>query len=231
MNFCVDLQVRTIDDVLGAPTPQLSSLKRGDDKSVPLSILIELIAEVRQNLNVGKNMNNAQVVKAAQMLYDAYWWYKPEDFKLCFQKLIAGEYGKQYDVLDVQVLLQACRQYDLERVEALEEKRRAERLERENQAIDASERTEEDQQKWQEFSRVMNSIQIKQVDPKPVPVRVLDIWQRWLIKFDELWRKRGNKALSVKFIKRGGKMLSSEDFLKYKHAQLLRVARYLETRA
>jgi hypothetical protein len=108
--------VKGFDDVFTSKSPALSGIKKelGDihAKAILTIILIDLV----KFFNIGKSMNDEQVGQTIQLIQDEFWMLKPEDFKLCFNNAKKGLYGKVYDRLDGQIILEWLGKYLNERM-------------------------------------------------------------------------------------------------------------------
>ena len=84
-------------------------------------------------VNVGKNITAEQTVMCATLILERFSDLRPDDMKLFTKKFICGEYGKIYDKLDVQTIIEAFSIYENERhnaiIEANIKKNEAEKLE------------------------------------------------------------------------------------------------------
>lgn len=60
-------------------------------------------------------MSAVQVAQTADLVIEEFYYLKPDDLKLCFTKAKKGAYGKLYDRIDGQIILEWLRQYDQER--------------------------------------------------------------------------------------------------------------------
>ena len=65
--------------------------------------------------NVGKIMNDNQAAQTADLIIEEYYFLKPDDFKLCFNRAKKGLYGKVYDRIDGAVILEWLGRYEKER--------------------------------------------------------------------------------------------------------------------
>lgn len=79
-------------------------------------------------------MNDHQVGQTINLIFDDIRLrnLKPDDFKLCFNRMKSGYYGKSYDRIDGQIILEALNHYTDERMnecENLSIKRHSEQLE------------------------------------------------------------------------------------------------------
>lgn len=114
-SFCSGLVPKTYDDCISSVTPALSGIRRHFGEQVGglviRGLLNVLVADLVLFFNVGKNMGAEQVKSTVQLIIEDYWMLKPEDFKLCFNNMKKGVYGKAYDRMDGQVILQALATY------------------------------------------------------------------------------------------------------------------------
>ena len=74
--------------------------------------------------NVGKRMNEEQISETAQLFYDKYYFWKPEDLDLCLKKAKSGEYGQLFDRLDGAVIMSWCDQYEEARQDAVRKEKK-----------------------------------------------------------------------------------------------------------
>jgi hypothetical protein len=108
-NFYQQLQVRTYDDCLASVTPSIAGIRRQLGKVGEASVralLNIIIIDLVNFLNVGKSMNNEQVIQTVDLILQDYWMLKPDDFKLCFNNVKKGVYGKVYDRVDGMLILE-----------------------------------------------------------------------------------------------------------------------------
>jgi len=115
LSVILPVACRTISDVLKCERPQLSRLTKECGEPKTLAAIEALIFGVVENTNVGKSMNANQIRFGAGLLLEKFWYLKLEDFSLCFRKGIAMEYGKLYDRMDIQIIIDWVNQYEQER--------------------------------------------------------------------------------------------------------------------
>ena len=172
------------------------------------ALLNILVVDVVGFFNIGKNMDAPQVIQTVELILEEYPYFKPEDFKLCFNRAKKGQYGKLYDRLDGQVILDWLTVYDLERtmeVEAIraKENRQLKQLAGTPLILD----TEADEYKANEVFKA-NMLQLretlannKKAKLEAESVRtanralnkgpVYEMHQIWLKQFDTLWKRQG----------------------------------------
>lgn len=78
------------------------------------ALLTLLIIDTVDFLNIGKTMNNNQVMQTVELILEDYWHYKVDHFVLVFNKAKKGYFGKQYDRIDGQVIFSWLEQFDRE---------------------------------------------------------------------------------------------------------------------
>lgn len=79
------------------------------------------IVNLREFVNVGRGMTDAQTYETATLLLSVYPYLTLADIHLLFRRAKTGYYGKLYDRLDGQVILDWFRRYDAERAACAEE--------------------------------------------------------------------------------------------------------------
>lgn len=78
--------------------------------------MVNILNDVIDFFNVGKTMGAVQVAGAADLIIDEFYFLKPDDFKLCFNRAKKGYYGKVYDRIDGQVIFEWLNQYTNDRM-------------------------------------------------------------------------------------------------------------------
>jgi len=93
-----------IDDCIGANSPTIGAVAfyMGSDDAIQL--ISEMITAAALLLNVGKNIRSEQSYLIAQMLFSEYKYLSIADFRFVLKSGMLGNYGKQYDRFDIQVI-------------------------------------------------------------------------------------------------------------------------------
>jgi len=76
------------------------------------------IVNLREFVNVGKRMTDIQTFETAMIILQDYKYLTIADINLLFKRAKIGYYGKLYDRLDGQIILDWFRTYDKERAAA-----------------------------------------------------------------------------------------------------------------
>ena len=97
---------RTVADVFSSPTCSIAAIRKNipDGEIKVKALVLYALADIIEQLNVGKTMNDTQLGRATELVIEEYYFLKPDDFKLCFNRVMKGVYGQTYDRVDVQVI-------------------------------------------------------------------------------------------------------------------------------
>lgn len=95
--------------------PSLAQINREAGGELALTAIESLITDVVRFLNVGKNMNVEQIKQTAELILSEYHYLNIDELRFIFRNAKLGRYGKQYDVLDGQVIFRWIETYDSER--------------------------------------------------------------------------------------------------------------------
>lgn len=113
------LKPKTLTDAINSISPGLSVYRKhaGETKSRALVVLI--LADLVKFFNVGKAMNDIQMAQTADLIFDEFYYLNIEDFKLCFNMAKSGKFGKVYDRIDGQVIMDWLSTYLNMRIETV----------------------------------------------------------------------------------------------------------------
>lgn len=103
---------------------QLSALKKENEAEV-LKAVKSLILSLCESLNLANSMNDYQVLEAALLLTESYYYLKIEELVYIFKNAKLGKYGKSFNRIDLQVIGEWIDKY-------LTSEERAEYFEKEN---------------------------------------------------------------------------------------------------
>jgi len=108
-----------VEDVIRLEHPTLAQLHKEDNQKLH-SALLALVSDCALFMNVGKQMNTAQVIETSDLIRREFYFLKIEDLKIFFSKFKSGFYGQLFDRLDGQVIMEALRRYCDDRMEVAE---------------------------------------------------------------------------------------------------------------
>lgn len=112
------LPVRTVSENIRSDSPNLADIRRLIPKHgdvVVQTILIHALNELKDLVNVGKNLTNAQIAYLSQRIMCNYWMLKPEEVKFVLYRAVERE--KLFDRLDPNIVLSWFADYDAERTD------------------------------------------------------------------------------------------------------------------
>lgn len=207
-----NLKVVKIEDALDFSLPQLSVIKKEKGEIFEKAFLVEAVADLVMFFNIGKTMNEQQVVQVVKMISQRYYYLRPAELKYCFDKAKFGDYGKVYDRIDGAVIFEWIELY-------LEE--------RENAIIQKNiENKKKEESNSESVLAVFLGKGIK-FEPKKIEGEVVEkkkiertekdlIIQKAFKEFDELHKTNEVPSKGVKLIKYEGEIYDSVEFAERK---------------
>jgi len=222
----MSLTVTSFEDCVSSPNKSLAGIKKelGElGEATVLALLNILIVNLSRFLNVGKQISRDQAILTSKMILSSYPMLKPDDFKLCFDRIKAGRYGQIYDRMDGNVILEKISMYYDERCQYFEGK---------------SVYEHKAQQKEEQSAPMPDNVKdiIKQLNEKKhkkTEIKRHDqtadqkLFNGFIDQFDKLHRNRPAKVKGGRFIKRYGRTMNVAEYLDYKAEQLIRVTKRL----
>ena len=198
----------------------------------PLTILIYLITDLKTFLNVSErtDMTDEQIAQTANLILDDYECrnLKPEDYKVIFEGIKKGEYGKIFNRLDGQVIFEAIRAYGERRAVWVEE----------NHYREHNHRKENDKtnliapQVVEMYKEILKNVKAEEEKPKPPPepkrprekTEREKLIQSLFREFYDKWKDNpyhpsDNNEL-IKFIKVGGKIYDEVSYTEFRLSQI-----------
>lgn len=121
MPFYNALRPKTINDVFESPCCAIVTLQKEFGEAYMRAFMVKMLNDLIDFFNIGKTMGAVQVAQTADMVIEEYYYFKPDDFKLCFTRAKKGVYGKVYDRIDGQVIFDWLNIYKSERMSVAEE--------------------------------------------------------------------------------------------------------------
>lgn len=104
-------------DVFRSPSAEIALIRKEHGETFARAFMVGILADIVEYFSVGKSMGATQVAQTIDLILSRYYYFKPDDFKLCFNRAKQGYYGKVYDRLDGQVIFDWLNQYDATRTE------------------------------------------------------------------------------------------------------------------
>lgn len=104
-----------MDDVFKSPSCSIAVMNKEFGEIKLRAFLSLVIVDVAMFFSVGKMMNDTQAAQTVDLIIEEFYFFKPDDFKLCFNRAKRGVYGKVYDRIDGQVIFEWLNTYRNER--------------------------------------------------------------------------------------------------------------------
>lgn len=201
--------VRSVSDVLKSDMPTVGDIYRMYGDGVAASVIALEIESLVKFINVGKTMNAEQQLMTAKAIVVDYPTLTIADIKLFFQRLRKGEYGKMYDRIDGQIIIQSLGQYFSDRCDIVGEIT-------ENEHHRAKKTVYNQQYHPDVLSAIKKAMGEKAIGkPKPIAQKTEDIGQRWIRQFNNLHRKYGLDT-GIRMIKIGDSVFDITSFMNRK---------------
>lgn len=80
------------------------------------AFMVNVLNDVVGFFSIGKTMGAVQIASTADLIIEEFYFLKPDDFKLCFNRAKKGSYGKVYDRIDGQVIFEWLNTYTNDRM-------------------------------------------------------------------------------------------------------------------
>jgi hypothetical protein len=199
-----------IGEIALSKYPTITKLVNKYTYKETFELISNLVAERISNLNVGKDMTANQIKECAESLMGTYHTYKLDDFYKCLSNGIMGKYNPNglFDRIDISVIFGWFKQYDVERLEAIENERINSQRSKKVNVMDID--TEAIKKA---LPLIDKSKETKSQDSLPL---VNEQEQEFMRDFDKLPQTTfGGK----RFVEIEGKMLDLTEYLNYRYEQ------------
>lgn len=111
------LKPKVLADAINSITPGIALYKKHSGETKARALVVLLLSDLVKFFNVGKAMNDIQMAQTADLILDEFHYFNLDDFKLCFNMAKSGKFGKVYDRIDGQVILEWLSEYETQRIE------------------------------------------------------------------------------------------------------------------
>lgn len=234
-NFYKKLAPVTIKDCLESQSPAIGGIVVvcGVEKGTLLisAMLVIAIEDLNNYFNVTKPMNDVQAIETINLICQRFKHFRMDDFKLCFNRMKMGFYGKTYNRIDGQILFEALNHFNDERMDAAENLNRIKHEELKRNNVDYTDANKGGQAKVAEIlkSHVKHVEEETKKIQRPKP-NIDVMGQNWMRLFDKLHKKWGTSPLGTKYISRYGIKFNCSEFLEFKLKQHREVNKQLMRR-
>lgn len=224
-----------IKQCLLSDSPSLETIKAELTREEFSSILNLMIIDLVKYFSVGNSMGKEQVIQTVDLIMDApeYKHLKLEDIKLCFNYAKKGWYGQIYNRIDGGVIFDCLNKY-LEQQKEIKKHATLKKHD-ETKLLDAGvKRTGWTNERLSGLMELARELKAKDIaEQKKVMQKVSfnadqqKFDNKLFRQFDKLWEKFAVDVNRGKFIRRYGKILAVNEFLKEKYSQLERINKQL----
>lgn len=203
-------------------------MKNGD--LLVKGLIVQALTDIAMFVNVGENnnFNTLQITQTTELILEDFKFLKLEDFKLFFNKMKKGHYGKLFNRLDGQVVLEQLHVYCHERSLEAEQINFKAHSEHKSGKVNLSEVNKEGQKKVIEIlSEALKSVEVLKVEKKPREKNANEkLIQRFITQFQKIAIKRGLNN-DTKYIFMYAKTITCEEYLYIKVKQCERVMKLI----
>lgn len=201
------IKPKNVIDVFKSQTPSLVKIQEVENGEMKLkALMFAIVSDLVQFFNVGKTMSTNQIGSTVELLIECYPVYKLDDFVLCFKRAKLGQYGKLYDRIDGNIILDWFEAYIQERNTEFEQLRINEQKHREENPDEAVPMPDF-MKEFKQSLLVKKSVEM--LTPTQPKVLVQTEEQKrineLIFEFDKLWMEQGsNRGKKIVFIEREG---------------------------
>ncbi len=221
------MNLTKISEAVQSKTPPIGLLakvvKNGD--VLVKGLIVNGLTDLAMFVNVSENanFNTFQITQTTELILEDFKHLKIEDFKLFFNKVKKGHYGKLFNRLDGQVVLEQLHVYCHERVLEAEQINFRTHSEHKSDKINSNEVNAEGQKKVISIlseaiksSEAVKNENQKQIREKSEQEKLI---QRFYHQFTKICMKRSYDD-SYRFIFMYGKVINANEYVEYKLNQI-----------
>lgn len=221
MQFYTSLEIRTAKEALFHPNRSLAKFQAENGDMALNAFLTHVLTDLVMFFNVGKTMNEAQIVELVRLIKVDYYFLRPSEIRYCFDNAKKGKYGALYDRIDGSIIIEWIEKYLEERLYVVMEERDRKHDEVKNETIS--------------FDPKVAEVIIKALNRKPAEVKPeintstlkkelspLDLkLQGFFKEFDSIYRDKPIGEMGGKrFIDYKGKILDQEEYAKIRLSEV-----------
>lgn len=107
--------------VFESVSPAMAEIAKEFGQTYTRAFMVKMLIDLIDFFSVGKTMGATQVAQTVDLILYEFYYMKPDDFKLCFNRVKRGLYGKVYDRIDGQMIFEWLNQYNRDRCIIAEE--------------------------------------------------------------------------------------------------------------
>jgi hypothetical protein len=233
--FYNNLQLTQVSEAIHSKTPPIGLLTKAINNGDVLvkGLIVNGLTDLALFVNVGENSNFStnQIAQTTELILEDFKHLKIEDFKLFFNKVKKGHYGKLFNRLDGQVILEQLHVYSNERAAEAEQINFKAHSQHKSEVFNQNEINPDGQKKVLEILKdaIKKPEQIKPEKKERVKSTYEILIQRFYRQFTKIALKR-NYDDSYRFIFMYGKVINANEYVEIKIKQHDRVHQLLTTK-
>lgn len=126
LNILQEIKTDSIECVLNSKLGSIRRMIATYGETDTRAFIIFLITDLLKSFNYNRNMNQEQMFRLTNVIVESYPHFVGEDFKRCFDGMKKGLYGRFFEGMDENKILDCIEQYDLKRQNEIIEFRKLE---------------------------------------------------------------------------------------------------------
>lgn len=207
-------EIRSIAQAINSGFDSIAKIKKNYGEIQSRALVADMVVNLVQFVNVGKTMNALQVAETVKLIESYFPHLNLADLKFSFNEMKIGRYGKFYDRIDGQMILEYLEFYNHDRMSAFE-----------TQNNDKHKEIKKTESNSGFHPTVVAALRNAVGGKKPLAestketkyVSTGDISQRWMKQFDNLYLKFGETKGSIRFLVFGSIRYSVDMFIERKY--------------
>lgn len=203
--------VKTINDVIGIDSPQMSSIifkHRKEGETLIMANLINEINKLLSFLNLKLSMNDDQLLYTCELILEDFSYLRMEDITVFVKMVCKGLIGKVYDRIDGNMIIGWLREYDSKKCEAIEMRHRKQKKSELGQVTLSDEKIDE----------LRKTIGVRKIEPIKSSFQDSDYVRLFLNEFDSIWNEQSkdseNCLVGSRLIKHNGDLIDQTEYVK-----------------
>lgn len=215
MQFLKTLELTSVVQILNSDSPSFALIRQQPNgQHISKAILSKLIIDFVNFLNIGKTMNESQVIATVKLILEDYSVLKPDDFVLFFNRAKKGCYGKVYDRMDGSIIIEWLelflqeRNDEIEAIRINEHKKKQKDLDSTIPVVPMPEWFKEWLSAWKIKESFIDKPKLNQSEEQAY-------YSQCLKEFHDLWVLQGSTQ-GAKYVKINGKFLDSYEYLQWR---------------
>lgn len=210
----------SIAEVLNSPFGSLRRIIREHGETFTKALLVKLVLDVNKFFNYNRTINEPQCIQTVALILECYPDYTIEDFIRCFKNMKLGRYGKFFEGMDGNKILDCLEQYGVEKENEIIEFRKKQSEEAKSSSKEINEAL------LPILKDVVKKLDASEKPKEQKPPRELTesekLFNGWFAEFDTLYYQQQDdkhrKVMrgSIRMVKYNDKIMDCNKFIEVK---------------